>query len=83
VNQLCSWREKKIYKNKTLNNLLVWIQNWVIASHLVVILLENQAMDNNMQCRQVLVENLDWDKDKIPNCILFSQSICILLKDQI
>jgi len=49
----------------------------------VVILLENQAMDNNMQCRQVLVENLDWDKDKIPNCILFSQSICILLKDQI
>jgi hypothetical protein len=83
VNRLCSWREKKIYKNKTLNNLLVWIQNWVIASHLVVILLENQAMDNNMQCRQVLVENLDWDKDKIPNCILFSQSICILLKDQI
>jgi hypothetical protein len=83
VNRLCSWREKKIYKNKTLNNLLVWIQNWVIASHLEVILLENQAMDNNMQCRQVLVENLDWDKDKIPNCILFSQSICILLKDQI
>jgi hypothetical protein len=30
-----------------------------------------------------LVENLDWDKDKILNCILFSQSICILLKDQI
>lgn len=83
MNRLCSWREKKIYKNKTLNNLLVWIQNWVIASHLEVILLENQAMDNNMQCRQVLVENLDWDKDKIPNCILFSQSICILLKDQI
>ena len=66
-----------------MNNLLVWIQNWVIASHLEVILLENQAMDNNMQCRQVLVENLDWNKDKIPNCVLFSQSICILLKDQI
>ena len=36
-----------------------------------------------MQSKQVLEENLDWNKNKIQNLILSSRLICIQLKDRI